>query len=87
MNRPPTRRLWTWHRWLGLSLLLPLLWWTATALVFVLRPIEEVRGRTWSSGRKAEPVVLAPGLLPAPAALAWLRRSRRNYEPGSRERR
>ena len=70
MPRPPTRRLWSWHRWLGLSLLVPLVWWTGTALVFALRPIEEVRGQTYSSGRKAEQSPLIPGLLPAPASLA-----------------
>lgn len=69
-RRPPSRRLWSWHRWLGLSLLVPLAWWTVTALVFALRPIEEVRGLTYSSGRKADQAPLAPSLLPAPASLA-----------------
>lgn len=68
------RRYWAWHRWLGLALLLPLVWWTATALVFVLRPIEETRGRSWSTGRTAEPATLAAVQLPAPAALLGVRR-------------
>jgi hypothetical protein len=70
MPTPPTRTTWTWHRWLGLSLLLPLLWWTLTALVFALRPMEEVRGRTWSTGRAAESPPLDPGLRLPTAALA-----------------
>jgi hypothetical protein len=62
----PSRATWTWHRRLGLCLLLPLLWWTLTALVFALRPIEEVRGRTWSTGKVAEAAPL-DAALPLPA--------------------
>lgn len=62
--------LWTWHRWLGLSILVPLLWWTGTALVFALRPMEEIHGKTWSTGRKAEPAPLATATLPSPAGLS-----------------
>lgn len=40
-----SRRWWTWHLWLGLGLALPILWWLATALVFVAWPMDEVRGR------------------------------------------
>lgn len=68
------RRYWSWHRWLGLAILLPLVWWTATALVFVLHPIEEIRGRSWSTGRTAPPATLATVRLPAPAALLGVRR-------------
>lgn len=69
MPTPPTRRLWSWHRWLGVGLLLPLLWWTGTALVFALRPIEEIRGRTWSTGARPEATRLRAGALPSPASL------------------
>jgi hypothetical protein len=72
-RRPPSRRFWTWHRWLGLTILLPLVWWTGTALVFALRPIEEVRGRTWSTGRKSEPATLAGTSLPDPESLKGVR--------------
>lgn len=72
-RRPPVRSYWTWHRWLGLALLLPLVWWTGTALVFALRPIEEVRGRSWSTGRTADPTSLAAARLPAPDVLQGAR--------------
>lgn len=52
------RRLWDWHLWTGLVLVLPLLWWMATAVVFALWPIEQVRGRTLSTGRTAPAVSL-----------------------------
>lgn len=70
MPTPPSRGTWTWHRRLGLLLLLPLAWWTLTALVFALRPIEEVRGRTWSTGGAAASPPLEPGLRLPPEALA-----------------
>ncbi len=69
MLAPPTRSTWTWHRWLGLAVLAPLLWWTGTALVFALRPMDEVRGRTWSTGHAAEPAPLDPARQPPAAAL------------------
>jgi hypothetical protein len=53
-RRPPSRRFWTWHRWLGLTILLPLVWWTGTALVFALRPIEEIRGRTYGAPARSD---------------------------------
>lgn len=37
-------RLARWHIWLGWVIALPLLIWTISGLVMVLRPIEEVRG-------------------------------------------
>ena len=70
MSTTSVRRLWTWHRWLGLSILLPLLWWTLTALVFALRPMDEIHGQTWSTGRKAAPAALTALALPSPGALA-----------------
>ncbi len=72
-HRPPSRRFWTWHRWLGLTILLPLVWWTGTALVFALRPIEEIRGRTWSTGRKPEPATLGVPRLPTAESLKNVR--------------
>lgn len=65
----PSRATWTWHRWLGLSLLLPLAWWTGTALVFALRAMEEIHGQTWSTGAAAERQPLDPALLPPAEAL------------------
>ncbi len=72
-HRPPSRRFWTWHRWLGITIILPLVWWTGTALVFALRPIEEVRGRTWSTGWKPEPATLGTAGLPGPESLKGVR--------------
>lgn len=69
----PVRRLWSWHRWLGLSVLLPLLWWTLTALVFALRPMDEIHGQTWSTGQKVTPAPLATLTLPSSASLAGAR--------------
>lgn len=71
---PNARRYWSWHRWLGLALLLPLVWWAATALVFVVRPIDETRGRIWSTGRTADPATLVAVRLPAAEALVGVRR-------------
>jgi len=60
------RRLWNGHLWLGIGLLLPLLWWTGTAVVFVIWPIDQVRGRTLSTGHRETPVPLKAGMLPPP---------------------
>jgi len=68
--RAPARSTWTWHRRLGLAVLLPLLWWSLTALVFALRPMDEIRGRTLSRGPAPAPAPLDPARLPAAAALA-----------------
>lgn len=69
MPTAPSHRLWSWHRWLGLALLVPLLWWSLTALVFALRPMEEIHGKTWSTGRQASPASLTAAALPSPKSL------------------
>lgn len=68
MTRPPKvpkspfwRRIWTWHLWLGLATVAPLLYWMGTALVFILWPIQTVRGVATSTGLAA----------PAPAPQRW----------------
>lgn len=58
------RRLWTWHLWLGLGVLLPLLFWMGTALVFALWPIRTVRGQATSTGRSAATPALQDWMLP-----------------------
>lgn len=68
--RAPARSTWTRHRWLGLAVLAPLLWWTLTALVFALRPMDEIRGRTFSAGRPPEPAPLDLARWPGAEALA-----------------
>lgn len=40
------RRFARWHIWLGWLVAIPLLLWTASGLLMVLRPIDEVRGTT-----------------------------------------
>lgn len=40
------RRFARWHIWLGWLIAIPLLLWTASGLLMVLRPIDEVRGTT-----------------------------------------
>ena len=67
------RKLWNWHLWLGLGLLLPLLWWMGTAVVFALWPIEEVRGRTFSTGQKAPTGTLRSGMGVPPELLEGAR--------------
>lgn len=63
------RRIWEWHLWLGVSFLVPLVFWLGTALVFVLWPIETVRGKSLSSGRGLPPTTLQSWMTPPPAAL------------------
>ena len=55
-----------WHIWLGWLVGVPILMWTVTGLVMVVRPIEEVRGNHLR-------VESAPALLPAgnPAPIAF----------------
>lgn len=64
MASPRPRTIWDWHFWLGLMLLFPLLWWMGTAVVFALWPIEQVRGRTLSTGLKAPVADLSRVRLP-----------------------
>lgn len=64
--RPPSpwRRIWNWHLWLGLGVILPLVFWMGTALVFALWPIQTVRGVPSSTGRSAPVHLLQAGMLP-----------------------
>lgn len=60
------RRVWTWHFWLGLFTVIPLLYWMGTAFVFALWPIQTVRGISSSTGQ-APPVHSLQGwMLPPP---------------------
>ena len=52
------RRFARWHVWLGWAIGLPLLMWTATGLVMVARPIEQVRG---DHLRSEQPTLPLPG--------------------------
>ena len=45
-----------WHIWLGWLVAVPLLLWTLSGLVMVVRPIEEVRGRTLQIAHDPAPV-------------------------------
>lgn len=64
------RRIGWWHLWLGVTLLVPLVWWVGTALVFALWPIEQVRGRTLSTVKQAPRVLLSEASLPSPDMVA-----------------
>jgi uncharacterized iron-regulated membrane protein len=55
------RTLWTWHRWLGLASLLPLLWWVGTGFLFAFWSIERVRGADLASQEEAPPASLPAG--------------------------
>ena len=52
-------RLARWHIWLGWLIAIPLLLWTASGLVMVLRPIEEVRGTSLRIEPPVRPVEVA----------------------------
>ena len=61
------RTLRRWHLWLGWLVGVPLLMWTLSGLVMVLKPIEEVRGAELLSA--PDPVRLsAPAVLPSQLA-------------------
>lgn len=61
------RTLRRWHVWLGWLVGVPLLFWTLSGLVMVVKPIEEVRGSDLL--RAADPVTLtAPAVLPSQVA-------------------
>jgi hypothetical protein len=58
------RTLRRWHVWLGWAVGIPLLFWTLSGFVMVLKPIEEVRGADLL--RPLDPVTLtAPAILPS----------------------
>lgn len=50
------RRFARWHIWLGWLVAIPLLLWTASGLLMVLRPIDEVRGTTLRLDHAHQPV-------------------------------
>ena len=50
------RRFARWHIWLGWLVAIPLLLWTASGLLMVLRPIDEVRGTTLRIEHATQPV-------------------------------
>ena len=58
------RRFAKWHIWLGWLVAIPLLLWTASGLLMVARPIEEVRGADLriEAAEQALPVGFAPAL-------------------------
>lgn len=56
------RKVWTWHLWLGVGLVLPLIWWLGTAIVFIVWPMDVVRGRHLTSVEVAAAAPLPPGL-------------------------
>lgn len=56
------RSLYKWHVWLGWLVGLPLIVWTLSGLVMVIRPIEEVRGEHV----RAAPAAIAPLVPVAP---------------------
>jgi hypothetical protein len=64
-GRPSLRRV---HIWLGWIVGLPLLMWTLSGLVMVLRPIEEVRGEDlWREAPSIAPVTaVSPQIGPRP---------------------
>jgi len=60
------RKVWTWHLWLGVGLVLPLVWWLSTAIVFILWPMDVVQGRHLATAEATKTEPLPPGLqLPA----------------------
>lgn len=63
------RKIWNWHLWLGVAVLVPLLFWLGTALVFALWPIESIRGKNLSTGQSRPPVPLQSWMSPPPNAL------------------
>ena len=55
-------RLRRWHVWLGWVVAVPILFWTVSGVVMVVRPIEEVRGEHLL--REAEPIRVHTPLVP-----------------------
>jgi hypothetical protein len=58
-----------WHIWLGWLVAVPVLLWTVSGLMMVLKPIEEVRGEHLRIERRAE-VLPSAGLALSQSALA-----------------
>ena len=67
------KRLWMqrfarWHVWLGWLIGVPVVMWTATGLLMVSRPIEEVRGEHLRKPMAAQPIPPGTQLLALPPA-------------------
>lgn len=56
--------MWSWHLWLGLATVIPLLYWMGTAFVFAIWPIQTVRGVASSTGQAAPAHRLQGWMLP-----------------------
>ena len=69
MQATTWRKVWNWHLWLGVVVLMPLVFWLATALVFALWPIESIRGKDLSTGQHLTPVPLQGWMVPPREAL------------------
>ena len=52
-----------WHIWLGWLIAIPLVLWTASGLIMVAKPIEEVRGEHLRA--EARPIDASKAVLPA----------------------
>ena len=65
-RRSVWRHVWSWHLWLGLVIVVPSLFWMGTALVFVIWPIQTVRGAASSTGRATQLQNLSGWMLPPP---------------------
>ena len=63
------RKVWKWHLWLGITVLVPLVFWLGTALFFALWPIESIRGKSLSTGQSPPPVPLQSWMIPPPSVL------------------
>lgn len=62
------RKMGSWHLWLGVGLVLPLIWWLSTAIVFITWPMDVVRGRHLAGGQTPAVEALPAGLQ-VPASL------------------
>jgi uncharacterized iron-regulated membrane protein len=61
------RRYARWHIWLGWLIGVPLLLWTASGVVMVLKPIEEVRGNDLRIERPEQAIATPPSPIALPA--------------------
>ena len=63
------RMIWNWHLWLGITVLVPLIFWLGTALFFSIWPIESVRGKSLSTGQNPPHVQLQGWMSPPSGVL------------------
>lgn len=78
-----------WHIWLGWAAAIPLLLWTVSGLVMVIRPLEEVRGtdRRIETEEPALPAGFVPAAAiyaPGPAAISTVRLAMRFGQPAAK---